>query len=64
MFLKDAARPLLTTMQEIAEETRAEALIGISEEDRDRLLNTLTQMKANLNMACRAPVEEKEAHYG
>jgi MarR family transcriptional regulator, transcriptional regulator for hemolysin len=64
LFLKDAARPLLTTMQQIGEATRAEALVGVSEGDRDRLLHTLTQMKSNLNMACRAPVDEKEAYYG
>jgi MarR family transcriptional regulator for hemolysin len=64
LFLKDAARPLLTTMQQIGEATRAEALVGVSEGDRDRLLQTLTQMKVNLSMACRAPIDEKEAHYG
>jgi MarR family transcriptional regulator, transcriptional regulator for hemolysin len=64
LFLKDAARPLLTTMQQIGEATRAEALVGVSEGDRDRLLETLTQMKSNLSMACRAPVGEREAHYG
>src|SRR3984957_12245038 len=64
LFLKDAARPLLATMQQIGEATRAEALVGVSEGDRDRLLETLTQMKSNLSMACRAPIGEREAHYG
>jgi DNA-binding MarR family transcriptional regulator len=64
LYLKDAARPLLATIQEVGEATRAEALVGVSEEDRDRLLRILTQMKANLSMACRAPVDEKEVYYG
>jgi MarR family transcriptional regulator, transcriptional regulator for hemolysin len=64
LFLKDAAHPLLTTMQQIGEATRAEALVGVSDGDRDRLLHTLTQMKSNLSMACRAPIDEKEVNYG
>jgi MarR family transcriptional regulator for hemolysin len=42
LFLKEAARPLLLDMQPLAEATRAEALSGVSEEDRDRLFQTLT----------------------
>ena len=64
LFLKDAARPLLADMQPIAEATRAEALEGVSQENRDRLFDTLNLMKTNLMAANRAPVPEKEAHYG
>jgi MarR family transcriptional regulator for hemolysin len=64
LFLKDAARPLLVAMQPIGEATRADALEGVSELDRDRLMQTLTQMKTNLMAAGRAPVAEKEAYYG
>jgi MarR family transcriptional regulator for hemolysin len=64
LFLKEAARPLLLDMQPLAEATRAEALSGVSEEDRDRLFQTLTRMKTNLIAASRAPVAEKEAYYG
>ena len=64
LFLKDAARPLLADMQPIAETTRAEALEGVSSENRDRLFDTLNLMKTNLMAANRAPIPEKEAYYG
>ena len=64
LFLKDAARPLLADMQPIAETTRAEALEGVSLENRDRLFDTLNLMKTNLMAANRAPIPEKEAYYG
>jgi DNA-binding MarR family transcriptional regulator len=64
LFLKDAARPLLISMQEIAETTRAEALCGVPETQRDILLQTLTQMKTNLTTASNTPVDGKQAHYG
>ncbi len=64
LYLKEAARPLLLAIQPLGEAARAEALSGVSEEDRDRLLQTLTLMKTNLMAASRTPVVEKEAHYG
>jgi DNA-binding MarR family transcriptional regulator len=64
LYLKEAARPLLLAMQPLGEATRAEALSGISDEDRDRLFQTLSVMKANLMAASRIPGVEKEAHYG
>ena len=64
LFLKDAARPMLADMQPIAEATRAEALRGVSRENRDSLIETLELMKTNLMAANRAPTPEKEAHYG
>ena len=64
LFLKDAARPLIAAMQPIGEATRAEALDGVAEVDRDQLLQTLTRMKSNLMAATRAPLVEKEANYG
>ncbi len=64
LYLKEAARPLLRAMQPLGEAARAEALSGVAEEDRDRLLQTLTLMTTNLMAASHAPVVEKEAHYG
>ena len=64
LFLKDAARPLLADVQPLAEATRAEALSGVTRENRDSLLQTLELMKTNLMAANRAPIPEKEAHYG
>lgn len=64
LYLKEAARPLLLAMQPLGEATRAEALSGVSKEDRDRLTRILILMKTNLMAASRAPVVEKDAHYG
>lgn len=66
LYLKDEARPLLLAMQPIGEATRAEALKGVSDADRDRLIEILTLMKANLAVACQAPIAEKTeaAYYG
>jgi DNA-binding MarR family transcriptional regulator len=64
LYLKDAARPILAEMQPVAEATRAEALGGVSPENRDSLIQTLNLMKTNLLAATRAPLVEKEAHYG
>jgi MarR family transcriptional regulator, transcriptional regulator for hemolysin len=65
LFLTDAVRPMLADMQPIAEATRAEALEGVSQENRDRLFETLNLMKTNLMVANRAPIPEKEeAYYG
>jgi MarR family transcriptional regulator, transcriptional regulator for hemolysin len=64
LFLKDAALPFLAAMQPIGEATRAEALEGVSESDRDKLLQTLTRMKTNLMTAARTSAVEKEASYG
>jgi MarR family transcriptional regulator, transcriptional regulator for hemolysin len=64
LYLRKGARPLLLAMQPLGEATRAEALEGVSTEDRDRLTATLTLMKSNLTAACNAPIAEKEAYYG
>jgi len=64
LFLRDAARPLVGALQRIGEATRAEALAGLTDDERARLAGALTTMKTNLTTACRAPVEEKEAYYG
>lgn len=64
LYLTDAARPVLAAMQPLGEATRAEALKGVGDEDRDRLIQILTQMKSNLAAACQASAGEKEAQYG
>jgi len=51
-------------MQPIAEATRAEALHGVSPEDRDCLILTLNLIKSNLQAATHAPLAEKETTYG
>jgi MarR family transcriptional regulator, transcriptional regulator for hemolysin len=46
--LTDAAHPLLDEIFRIGALTRGEAMEGVADEDRDRLYDTLSQMKANL----------------
>ena len=48
LFLKPKARPVLLRMREIGAATRAEALDGISETDRERLIHLLSTIKSNL----------------
>jgi MarR family transcriptional regulator for hemolysin len=64
LFLKEAARPLLLAMEKIGDATRADALDGVSEAERDQLMDTLCRMKTNLVAACRAPVLEEVVSYG
>jgi MarR family transcriptional regulator, transcriptional regulator for hemolysin len=64
LFLTPEAHPILKEIRGIGEVTRAEALTGISDQDRIQLLNTLTIMKSNLLEACRLPVDGKEASHG
>jgi len=64
LFLKEEARPLLEAIAPLGETTRAEALEGVGDEVRDRLMETLTLMKSNLVAACQAPLVEKEARHG
>ena len=51
-----AARSKLTQVRELGNFTRGEALEGIAETDRERLLKTLLILRANLTKACDAPV--------
>lgn len=65
LFLQDEVRPLIAEMRAIGDTTRAEALDGISEDQRHLLLEALTLMKTNLLEACTRPVEDKkEANHG
>jgi MarR family transcriptional regulator for hemolysin len=64
LFLKPAANELITSMQEIGEATRAEALANVSEADAEALTRALTQMRANLVAACNAPQPKRKASNG
>jgi DNA-binding MarR family transcriptional regulator len=64
LFLRDEARPLLTKMREIGDLARGDALVGVNEMERERFVETLTQMKTNLIGACCSPVADTEADYG
>jgi MarR family transcriptional regulator, transcriptional regulator for hemolysin len=64
LYLTEAAHPLLETMRAIGDETRAEALLGLSGPEREKLLGMLELIKGNLIDACGRPVDDKEANYG
>ncbi len=61
LHLRPAAAPLLERMRRLGERTRQEATAGLAEADRDRLIDILGAMKANLLAACERPVEPAEA---
>jgi DNA-binding MarR family transcriptional regulator len=61
LYLRDAARPLIAEMRKMGDATRAEALAGLSAEQRKLLLEALTTMKSNLVEACAQPIDDKEA---
>jgi DNA-binding MarR family transcriptional regulator len=56
LHLTPAARPKLTQLRGLGDDTRAEALAGVPEADTERLLRTLQALKANLADACDAQV--------
>jgi DNA-binding MarR family transcriptional regulator len=53
--LTPAARPKLTLLHKLGDITRGEALVGVSEADRARLMKTLQVLRSNLGEACDAP---------
>ena len=55
LHLNAQVQPILDKMREFSEQTRAEALAGISEKDSEELIDRLLQIKSN--MLKREPVE-------
>lgn len=64
LHLKPGAHPLLGRIREIGAETRAEALAGVKEPDRERLIEILSMMKSNLVAASSAANSERRASHG
>ena len=65
LHLTPAARSELTQLRRLGDVTRGEALTGVSEADRERLLKTLQALKTNLMLACDAPaVGQKKVSHG
>ena len=60
LYLTDKAHPLLGEMRALSEMTRAEALAGLSPDDRSRLIGVLSVMKSNLIEVCSRPIDEQE----
>ncbi len=48
LFLMAEVKPVLDQMRDMSRRTSAEALAGISQEDADRLLDTLQKIKGNM----------------
>ena len=48
LFLTEAAHPLMERIWKLAAEVRGEAMAGLSEADRDRLMTLLSTMKGNI----------------
>ena len=48
LFLTDKSRPVLDQMEIIAAEAQGEAMAGLSDDERDRLLKLLLSMKRNM----------------
>ncbi len=64
LYLRPEARPPLERMREIGAVTKAEALAGISEADRERLIEILSKMKSNLLNDTEAPAGERNVRHG
>ena len=62
LYMTEPARALLAEMRELGDETRAEALAGITAGDKARLFEMLETMKSNLSEGCRqaAEIEKKD----
>ena len=63
LFMREDARPLLDDMRSIGDQTRTEALEGVSAEEQARLYKLLALMKSNLVQACRTTAGVKETNH-
>jgi DNA-binding MarR family transcriptional regulator len=64
LYLRPKAHPVLEKMRAIGAETRAEALAGVPEAEREQLIHILTTMKENLIAASANGTAEKVARLG
>lgn len=65
LYLKSKAHPLLKQMRAIGMDTKAEALVGLSDADQDRLTTILSTMKTNLvTVISRPTAEAKTQNHG
>ena len=63
LYLTPKAGPLIEQMRRVGALTREEALQGISEADRERLIRILTDMKSNLvEVLARPSVNQRVSH--
>lgn len=64
LYLTEKAHPLLADIFTIGAATRAEALAGVAEADRDQLFALLSRMKSNLLATASAPAGERSRSNG
>ena len=64
LYLTKKARPALHEMRKLGAQTRGEALCGVSEADRERLIAILSTMKTNLLEVCRIQEPDREPRRG
>jgi DNA-binding MarR family transcriptional regulator len=64
LFLTEKAHPLLAEIFAIGATTRAEALEGVAEAERDQLFGLLSRMKSNLLTKASAPAGERSRSNG
>jgi MarR family transcriptional regulator for hemolysin len=64
LYLTAQAAPKLAEMRALGDITRAEAFAGISDAEREVLLNILLKTKENLLQACASPAAGKQAVQG
>ena len=64
LYLTEKAHPLLAEIFTIGAATRAEALEGVAEADRDQLFALLSRMKSNLLARASAPASERSMSNG
>lgn len=58
LYLQPKAYPMLETMRDLATVTREEALVGISESEREMMMKLLSLMRGNLIAACATAPDE------
>lgn len=61
LFMTEKAKPIFDQILLVARETRMEALAGLSDEDRDRLIDLLLRVRANMIQKGPLPAVERAA---
>ncbi len=61
LYLTAKAKPIFERILALGAETRGEALIGISQADRDRMIDLLTQVRRNLSERSAPEPERSDA---
>lgn len=64
LYLTPEAHPSLAVLRKLGDDTRAEALAGIAEPDRERLVGLLDAMRGNLIAVNRTAPDADEVNHG